>query len=150
MEKGDIAAFDRSRIACWFEGLLVEVHDPPERKRLFRRERELTEDEWIRSQMRKWKTNDLPMKSLWHMVNKLDMAVEVYTYLDYELAPTIEHYLARKGISVTVYPYDDLNMLIDDFRINREIHTLFTPFEEDASLLGMRATVVTSDGAFGI
>ena len=49
-----------------------------------------------------------------------------------------------------MYPYEDLEMLRDDFKYNRDVHTLFTPYEDDAAMLGMRATVVLPDGTFGI
>lgn len=150
MEKGDIAPTTHKHIACWFEDLIVNVRDLPEKRRLFRREREMTEEEWIKSQVRKWQTNEMPLKSLYHMVNQLELGVEVYTYMEEELVPAIEHWLARKGISVSVYPYEDLDMLRDDFRYNRDVHTLFTPYEDDAAMLGMRATVVLPDGTFGI
>lgn len=150
MEKGDIAPTTHKHIACWFEDLIVNVRDLPEKRRLFRREREMTEEEWIKSQVRKWQTNEMPLKSLYHMVNQLELGVEVYTYMEEELVPAIEHWLARKGISVSVYPYEDLDMLRDDFRYNRDVHTLFTPYENDAAMLGMRATVVLPDGTFGI
>jgi len=49
-----------------------------------------------------------------------------------------------------VYSYDNLNDLRDDFKYNRDVHTLFTPYEDDAAMLGMRATVTRPDGTFGI
>lgn len=152
MEKGDIAPTTHKHIACWFEGLLVTVRDTSDKKRrLFRRlEQEMGEEEWIRSEVRKWAVNEMPLKSIHHMVNHLDLGVEVYTYMDEALVPAIEHWLARKGISVSVYPYEDLEMLRDDFKYNRDVHTLFTPYEDDAAMLGMRATVVLPDGTFGI
>lgn len=150
MEKGDIAPTTHKHIACWFEGLIVNVQEVPEKRRLFRREREETEEEWIKSQVRRWQINEMPLKSVYHMVNQLDLGVEVYTYMDEALVPAIEHWLARKGISVNVYPYEDFDMLKDDFKYNRDVHTLFTPFEEDAAMIGFRATVALPDGTFGI
>ena len=50
----------------------------------------------------------------------------------------------------TVYAYNDLNDLRDDFKYNRDVHTLFTPYEDDAAMLGFRATVTKPDGTFGI
>lgn len=150
MEKGDIAPTTHKHIACWFEDLLITRQEEPQKRRLFRREKELTDDEWVKQEVRKWRVNEMPLKSVYHMVNQLDLGVEVYTYMEPELAEAAEHWLARKGISVTVYPYDDLEMLRDDFRYNRDVHTLFTPYEDDAAIIGMRATVVKTDGTFGI
>ena len=150
MEKGDIAPTTHKHIACWFEDLLISRVEEPVKRRLFRREKEVTEDEWVKQEVRKWRVNEMPLKSVYHMVNQLDLGVEVYTYMEPELAEAAEHWLARKGISVTVYPYDDLEMLRDDFKYNRDVHTLFTPYEDDAAMIGMRATVVKTDGTFGI
>ena len=150
MENGDIAPTTHKHIACWFEDLLMHRQEEPQKRRLFRREKEQEEDEWIRQEVRRWKVNEMPLKSVYHMVNQLDLGVEVYTYMEPELTEAAEHWLARKGISVTVYSYDDFDMLRDDFKYNRDVHTLFTPYEDDAAMLGFRATVVRSDGTFGI
>ena len=150
MQGNDIAPTTHKHIACWFEDLLMFVKDEPEKRRLFRKDKTLSESEWVQSEVRKWKVNDMPLKSVYHMVNQLDLGVEVYTYLEPELADAAEHWLARKGISVTVYPYEDIESLRDDFKYNRDVHTLFTPYEQDAAMLGIRATVVRSDGTFGI
>lgn len=150
VQGNDIAPTVHKRIACWFEDLLVVRQTVPEKRRLFKREREVPEDEWIKNEVRLWKPNEMPIKSVYHMVNNLDLGVEVYTYLDYELVEAIEHWLARKGIAVTVYSYEDFSTLKDDFKLNLDVHTLFTPYEEDAARLGFRSTVVRPDGTFGI
>lgn len=150
MEKGDIAPTTHKHIACWFEDLLMTRRTEEAKRRLFRRERDIPEEEWIRAEVRKWEVNELPLKSVYHMVNQLHLGVEVYTYLDSDLVEAAEHWLARKGIAVTVYPYEDFEDLRDDFKYNRDVHTLFTPYEEDAAMLGFRATVVRPDGTFGI
>ena len=150
MERGDIGPTIHKHIACWFEDLIIVRVEEPEKRRFFRREKELSEDEWVKAEVRKWRANEMPIKSLYHMVNQLDLGVEVYTYFEDDLVPAIEHYLARKGIAVSVYSYDNLEDLRDDFRLNRDVHTLFTPYEDDAAILGMRATVTLPDGTFGI
>lgn len=154
MQGNDIAPTTHRHIACWFEDLLVlRQEEPVDTRRLttfFRKEKPISEEEWIKAEVRKWRANDMPLKSLYHMVNQLDMSVEVYTYLEPDLVDAIEHWLARKGISVTVYAYDGLEDLYDDFRYNRDVHTLFTPYEDDGAALGFRATVVRPDGTFGI
>lgn len=154
MEKGDIAPTVHKHIACWFEDLLVtRQEDTPQKRSLFLRRinsKEMTYEEAIKNEVRKWKVNEMPLKSVHHMVNQLDLGVEVYTYLDEDLVEQVEHWLARKGISVSVYHYPDFDTLRDDFKYNRDVHTLFTPYEDDAALLGFRATVVRPDGTFGI
>lgn len=150
MERGDIAPTVHKHIACWFEDLLIHRKEPATKRRLFRREKEMSDDEWVQAEVRKWRVNEMPLKSVYHMVNQLNLGVEVYTYMEPELAEAAEHWLARKGISVTVYPYEDFEALRDDFKYNRDVHTLFTPYEDDAAFLGFRATVVLPDGTFGI
>jgi hypothetical protein len=124
--------------------------EEPQKRRFFRREKEMTDDEWIKQEVRRWRVNEMPLKSVYHMVNQLDLGVEVYTYYEDDLVEQVEHWLARKGISVSVYAYPDFDTLRDDFKYNRDVHTLFTPYEDDAALLGFRATVVRPDGTFGI
>lgn len=150
MQGNDIAPTTHKHIACWFEDLIITSMEEPVKRRLFRREKEVSEEEWVKAEVRKWRTNEMPLKSLYHMVNQLNLGVEVYTYMEDELADAAQHWLARKGISVTVYAYDDLEGLRDDFKYNRDVHTLFTPYEDDAAMLGFRATVTQPDGTFGI
>ena len=150
MEKGDIAPTVHKHIACWFEDLLISRQEEVQKRRFFRREKELTDDEWVKQEVRRWRVNEMPLKSVYHMVNQLDLGVEIYTYYEDDLVDSIEHWLARKGINVSVYAYPDLDTLRDDFKYNRDVHTLFTPYEEDAAILGFRATVALPDGTFGI
>jgi hypothetical protein len=135
-----------------FEGLLMhrlEVDDKP--RGFFRKKQEeLTEEEYIAREVRLWKANELPLKSVIHMVTKLGIGVEVYTYLDPILVPSVESWLARKGADVQVWSYFDINEMYDDFKYNRDVHTFFTTSEDDARRLGIRATVVLPDGTFGI
>lgn len=154
MEKNDIGVSVHKHVACMFEGLLMrKMEVAPDRKGLFSRfkkEEDLTEEEYIKRETRLWRPNDMPIKSVNHMINKMGIGVEVYTYLDPIFCDAIEHWLARKGADVQVYAYYDLQDLYEDFKLNRDVHTFFTPYEEDAKLLGMRATVVLPDGTFGV
>ena len=154
MEKNDIGFTVHKHVACMFEGLLMHKLDlAPPKQGFFRRNRQeedLTEEEFIKREVRLWRPNDMPIKSVIHMINQLNIGVEVYTYLDPVLVESVEHWLARKGADVQVYAYYDVNDLYEDFKLNRDVHTIFTPTEEDARLLGMRATVVLPDGKFGV
>lgn len=150
MEKGDIAPTTHKHIACWFEDLLITRQEEPAKRRFFSRDKPPSEEEWVKREVRLWKINEMPLKSVYHMVNQLNLGVEVYTYFEDELVDAVEHWLARKGISVSVYAYMDFDTLRDDFKYNRDVHTLFTPYEDDAAMLGFRATVVRPDGTFGI
>lgn len=154
MQGNDIGVSLHRHVACMFEDLLMrKLEMAPERKGLFsrfKREEDLTEEEFIKRETRLWRPNDMPIKSVIHMINKLGIGVEVYTYMDPIFVDPIEHWLARKGADVQVYAYYDLEELHADFKLNRDVHTIFTPYERDAQVLGMRATVVLPDGTFGV
>ncbi len=158
MEKNDIAPFYTNTIACWFEGLLMTPRFEPEKEKKrklfsFRKEEEdqpLTEERYIQAAVRSWQPNELPLKSVIHLTNQLSIGVDVYTYLDPIFHEAIEGWLARKGAHVNVYHYDDVDHLWSDLKYNRDVHTLFTPYEEDARKIGWhRVTVVNPDGTFG-
>lgn len=160
MENGDIGATVHKHVACWFEGLIVTPEPlpvPEEKPNLLRRiwsskpeDAPLTNIEWKKSVVSRWRVNDKPLKSIIHLTQQLGIGVEVYTYYEEDMKETIEHWLARKGADVQVYCYANLIELSDDMKYNRDVHTLFTPYEDDAKEIGWhRATVVTPDGTFG-
>lgn len=155
MEKGDIGVSIHSRIACWFEGLVVTVEQEPVKQqgllsRIFKKDDDVEADDWVKRTMSLWRINEMPLRSLIHLRNQLGIAVDVYTYYDDFMVEHIESYLARKGADCQVYSYNRLEDLVDDMRYNREVHTLFTPYEEDAKAVGWhRATVVNPEGRFG-
>jgi len=145
MEGNDIAPFMTSKVACMFEGLLVTIPDKQPNRSVFRKQRPLTPEE----EVRRWKANELPLKSLIHLTTKLDVGVEVYTYLDYEYHDAIEHWIARKGAVANVYHYESIVDLAEDFKYNRDVRALYTPVEKDAFILGPRSTVVQPDKTWG-
>jgi hypothetical protein len=156
MEGNDIGLTVHRHVACMFEGLVINVLPAPEEKRsfsLFKRSGAVelpSEEEYVKAEMRRWKVNEMPLKSLIHMTTKLGISCEVYSFMDPMFREPIEHWLARKGADCTVWCYEDLSDLREDFKYNRDVHTFFTPNQEVAASLGMRATVVNPDGTFGI
>lgn len=157
MEKGDIGVTVHSHVACWFEDLIVTVHGTPQEEkkniwqRFLRKEEEpLSGEEWKNHMVSRWTVNEMPLRSIIHLQNQLGIKVEVYTYFEDALREVIEAYLARKGAHVQVYCYGNLDNLKEDMKYNRDVHTLFTPYENDAAAIGWhRATVVRPDGTFG-
>jgi hypothetical protein len=145
MQNNDIGPFITNKIACMFEGLIITIPDEEDRG-LFRRKRPPRTAE---EEVRRWKVNELPLKSLIHLTTKLEVGVEVYTYLDYEYVDHIERWISRKGAVATVYHYEGVDDLAEDFKYNRDIRVLYTPNEDDAALLGIRATVVQPDKTWG-
>jgi hypothetical protein len=146
----DIATFTVGTVAVMFEGLAYTM-DPDEvdgERKFWHRKK--SPDVVVETVVRKWKPREMPIKSLIHMIDQLHQRVEVYTYYDVDYLPHIEHWLARKGASVMAYSYEDLDALKDDFKFNRDVHTLYTPFEDDAAVLGLRCTVMELDKTWGI
>ncbi len=160
MEGNDLGVTTHQHVACHFEGLLMlpqaQPEETPEVRRFWQRKKEekiepiAADDDFVQREMRRWKVNELPLKSIIHLTQKLGIGVEVYTYMDYSWHEVIEHWLARKGATCQVYHYDDIAHLAEDLRYNRDIHTYFTPYEADAQIIGWhRATVVNPLSTFG-
>lgn len=154
MQGNDIAPYLTSTVAVMFEGLIYPVTQdepaPAKKRRWFRTEEEPTEhDPDVLATVRRWKPMDLPLKSLIHMVDYLHIKVDVYTYYDVDYVEHIEHWLARKGAHVQVFSYENIDGLRDDFRFNRDVRTLYTPFEDDAAILGPRCTVMKAESTWG-
>lgn len=155
MENNDIGFTVHKHVACMFEDLLMIRKEDVERKGLLgglfkRRDEDITEEQYIEREVRRWRANEMPLKSVIHLTQKLGIGVEVYTFMDPLFIPHIEHWLARKGADVQVYAYLDAKDLLEDFKYNRDVHTFFTTSQDDAALLGIRATCVLPDGTFGV
>lgn len=144
----------RGHVAVMFEGLLMHADDTPvaqtKRKWLRKTEEELDDDEFIKRVVRRWKVNELPMKSAIHISEQFKLGVDVYTFLDQEFVPHIEHWLFRKGLSASVVAYYDLDELREDFKYNRDVKVLYTADQEQAWTIGLRAAVAQPDRTFGI
>jgi hypothetical protein len=154
VEGNDIGVTHHQHVACLFEGLLMTpvVERPEERgllSRIFDRKRPVPVDT-KEMMVRTWRPNEKPLKSVIHLNDHLGIGVDVYTYLPSGFKEDIEHWLARKGASLPVYCYDDWAHLAEDLKFNRDVHTYFTPYEEEAKIIGWhRATVVSPDNTFG-
>jgi len=148
LEGNDIGVEYHIRLACKFEGLLMTPEvAAPQKKSLFRKQ---TSDRSISKEMKGWKVNEMPLKSLIHITNNLKTAVEVVTFMGEEYEDLIEHWLAKKGASVTALSYASAFDFREDFKYDREIQTFFTASEEDARIVGIRSTVVPPDHTWGI
>lgn len=153
MFKGEIGDEFRQHVAVMFEGLLANVSDEiitEQKKHWWSRTATVpqTEDEWVAAEVRRWRPNELPIKNVIDLTQRQGIGVDVYSYYDPVFKDHIEHWLARKGAHCNVYCYENLEHLASDFRYDRGIHTLFTPSEEDAGYLGLRACVVGPNWKF--
>jgi hypothetical protein len=122
-----------------FEGLLAV---PPDKKyRLFQRPTELSE-----KYIREWKPNELALKALIDTSDRLGVSTEVYTFLPFP--EEIERWIFRKGVSLPVFQYTNVEELAYDLRFKHSIRRILVPTEEQANIIGMRATVVDPQKAW--
>ncbi len=139
MQGNDIANFNDIGQGVIFEGLLATP--PPQR--LFKR----SNNDWNK-ELSKWKAHDLPLKALVDTSDRLGVDTEVYTFLDFEAVDAIDAWLARKGVSLPVYYYENVEELAYDLRFKRSVRTIYVPEQEQAAVIGLRATVVDNKKAW--
>lgn len=133
MQGNDIATTADIGQGVIFEGLLAS---PPQR-RLF----SWQGGDWSK-ELRKWKANDLPLKALIDTSDRLGVNTEVYHFLGDDATSAIETWMSRKGVSVPVYGYTNVEELAYDLRFKRSVRTIYVPTQEQAQVIGIRATVV--------
>lgn len=124
-----------------FEGLLASA--PP--RKLFKLS--LSPD-WDK-ELRRWKPHDLPLKALVDSYDRLGISTEVYTFLEGG-QEAVESWLLRKGISLAVYEYANIDELAYDLRFKRSMRTIYVPDQEQAAVIGLRAQVVDPRKAWTI
>lgn len=135
MEGGDIADYSAPERACLFEGLLAEP--PTKIKRLAY----LSKD--AQDNLKGWRANELPLKSLIDSTNRLGIHTHVFTLLGPTMEEPIYQWLLRKGVACTVYGYATLEDAMEDFKYNRGLHTIYVPTQDLAHRIGIRAKVVS-------
>lgn len=142
MQGNDIREFSDIGQGVIFEGLLAS---PPAR-RLFKLN--VTPD-WSK-ELSRWIPNELPLKALIDTSDRLGVRTEVYTMLGYGAGEAVDEWLMRKGISVPVYEYANIEELAYDLRFRRSMRNIYVPTEEHAQVIGIRATVVDTKRAWTI
>jgi hypothetical protein len=141
MQGNDIGTFGDIGQGVIFEGLLAS---PPVRK-FFER----SSNDWDK-ELRKWKAHELPLKALIDTSDRLGVNTEVYTFLGSDAVDAIEDWLLRKSISLPVFSYNDIEDLAYDLRFKRSVRTIYVPDQEQAAIIGLRATVVDNKKAWTI
>jgi hypothetical protein len=141
MQGNDIGTFGDIGQGVIFEGLLAS---PPVRK-FFER----SSNDWDK-ELRKWKAHELPLKALIDTSDRLGVNTEVYTFLGSDAVDAIEDFLLRKSISLPVFSYNDIEDLAYDLRFKRSVRTIYVPDQEQAAIIGLRATVVDNKKAWTI
>jgi hypothetical protein len=152
MEGNDIGVTYVARYAVRFEGLLMheklepEGEKPPSR---WKRKREKAPTSVAR-ESKKWRVNDMPMKSLLDFTTRMHQQVTVVTYMGEWFEEEIESWLARKGAQVEVISYEDAWEWAEDLRRNPEIKGYYTHDAEERDVLGWQhVTLVRPSQTWG-
>lgn len=140
MQGNDIAPFMDARQGTMFEGVLASP--PVGLKNRFKEI--IARNDWSEI-IPLWVAGIASVKSLSDSVNRLGIATDVYTFLSPAAIDPIEKWLIRKGISVPVYYYESATELAFDLTFNRSVRVVYTGVQDDASILGMRSTLVTPE-----
>ena len=141
MQGNDIGTFGDTGQGVVFENLLAS---PPARK-FFER----TISDWDK-ELSKWKPHELPLKALIDTSDRLGVNTEIYTFLGFDAVDAIENWLLRKGISLPVFSYANVEDLAYDLRFKRSVRNIYVPDQEQAAVIGIRATVVDTKKAWTI
>lgn len=144
MQGNDISSYAPLAQALVFENLLAS---PPTGAKLLLEKVQRGRNNWD-GVFRLWEAHTLPLKALSDSINRLGLGTDVYTFLHEDAADAIDRWLTRKGISTPVYYYPTPELLEYDLRFQRAIKSIYTADEETAKILGIRATVVSSDKAW--
>lgn len=140
MERNDIQSDAPIKQACLFEGVLA---GPPSKNvQKLRAAKAVRQNEWHRY-IGMWVPYELPIKSLVDSVNRRGVGVEVYTFLSYGVEDAIERWLARKGVSVPVYQFENIYDLQAEMKYHSTSMKVHVATEEQAQLLGLRARVAS-------
>jgi hypothetical protein len=139
----DIAEYATPGQGVIFEGVLASP--PHSIKANFH----LSRENW-KAYLRLWTPNDLPLKAMVDSAQRLGINTEVYTFVHESFADEVDKWLARKGLSVPVYYHESVSHLAYDLRFNRSIRTIYVATKEQASVIGIRATVVSPETAWSV
>lgn len=136
--------FEKPVRACIFEGLIASP--PSTTRRLLGTFSKKDPDT---KPLHGWTANELPLKSLIDSVNRLNVGTFLFSLLGPDMEEPIYKWLVRKGVSIPVFGYAQLEDFREDIKYNRGLHTIYVVEDEHAALLGLRAKVVSPTVAWG-
>lgn len=145
MQGNNIAPFVDARQGTMFEGVLATP--PVGLKNRFKEI--IARNDWSEI-IPLWSAGVSSVKSLADAVNRLGISTDVYTFLSPEAVDPIGKWLIRKGISVPVYYYENAAELAFDLTFNRSVRVVYTSSTDDASILGIRSTVVSPETVWSL
>ena len=100
--------------------------------------------------LKMWQTNVLPVKHLSDSIHRLGVGTEVYTLLPPGFAEAVDRWLLKKGISTNVVSFENIGDLAFELQFKRGIAKIYTADQEQAKVIGMRATVVSTNTAWSL
>jgi len=140
VEGNDIKAFAPIQQACLFEGVLASP--PVKRVQKLRASKAVRQHEWNRY-IGLWQAHEMPLKSLVDSVHRRGIGVEVYTCLPLGTEDAIDKWLFRKGVSVPIYHFEDINEIAAEMKYHSPSMRIHVATEEQAQVLGLRARVAS-------
>ena len=140
MEDNDIHPEAPIKQACLFEGVLAAP--PTKVTHRLRAATAVRQHEWNRY-IGLWQPHELPLKSLIDSVLRRGVGVEVYTMLPVGADDAIDRWLARKGVSVPVYQFEDIHEISEEMKYHSPSMRVHVATEEQAHILGIRARVAS-------
>jgi hypothetical protein len=135
MQGNDIGEYTQRGQGVIFEGVLAT--EPESLASRLYKQRE-NWDKYINQ----WKPNDLPLKAMFDSALRLGVATDVYTFIDSGAVEAIDKWLTRKGISVAVMYFKNVEELAYDLKFQRSIRTIYVETQEQGSIIGIRSHVV--------
>jgi hypothetical protein len=147
MQGNDLASYAPRVQATMFEGVLAS--EPTGKLEKIKASYLLKSEKWD-AYLKMWQTNTLPVKHLSDSIHRLGVGTEVYTLLPPGFAEAVDRWLLKKGISTNVVSFDNINDLAFELQFNRGITKIYTADQEQAKVIGMRATVVSTNTAWSL
>jgi hypothetical protein len=147
MQGNDLASYAPYVQATMFEGVLAS--EPTGRLEKIKANYLLKGEKWD-AYLKMWQTNVLPVKHLSDSIHRLGVGTEVYTLLPPGFAEAVDRWLLKKGISTNVVSFENIGDLAFELQFKRGIAKIYTADQEQAKVIGMRATVVSTNTAWSL
>jgi hypothetical protein len=141
MQGNDIAEYSVKGQGVIFEGVLATIPDKLASK--FYKQRNNWE-KYIQLSV----PHELPLKAMIDSCVRLGISTDVYTFIDVGATDPIERWLSKKGISVAVHYYENVEELAYDLKFQRSLKTIYVENQQQSSIIGLRSHVVDKKKAW--
>lgn len=146
MERGDIGPYAPLQLAVVFDGLLAKK---PEGTRYLAAAAAYRLNNYDKY-MSHWKPNELPIKFIVDAVNRRNIGVSIYTFLNPILHDALDRWLVRRNITIPPIHVEDAKEIAETVKYFPGIRQVFVPDQEQAAIIGIKATVVSADKAWSL